>query len=90
LNLIMNKVALNQNSLEIIQDFLDRYKKSCDFSRFKFEFRSNPAVFMCVSQLPDLWSKTRTPFDKNQAFFKFTDKNGKKVNHPTKPQLFPK
>lgn len=80
-----------------IQKILNYFHKSKDFHTMSSSFTCEQIVFVTQSQLPDLWLKTRTPFDKNIAF-KFYGKSGSKsfqkwkmknLNFNMKPNYFP-
>jgi hypothetical protein len=60
-----------------IQNFLNNFHKTKDFSKMCEGITSESPIFEKESQLPDLWLKTRTPFDKNIAF-KYLGKRGSK------------
>jgi len=81
-----------------IQKFLNHFHKSKDFRKMAQPFLSESQLFVNESQLPDLWLKTRTPFDKNIAF-KCYGKRGSKTfqrwkirnyNVHIKPNYFPR
>jgi hypothetical protein len=59
---------LFENMHEIVQYFLNKFKKNSSPENFSFYFKSNPNVNVVEPQIPDLWLKTRIPFDKNQCF----------------------
>jgi hypothetical protein len=80
-----------------IQKFFNFFYKSKAFHKMSSTFKSEPLVFENESQLPDLWLKTRTPFDKNIAF-KYYGRKGTKsfqkwkirnLNLNIKPNYFP-
>jgi hypothetical protein len=80
-----------------IQKFLNFFQKSKEFHKMSDSFKTEPRIFINESQLPDLWLKTRTPFDKNIAF-KYYGKRGsssfqkwkmKNSNVNLKPNYFP-
>jgi hypothetical protein len=52
-----------------IQFFLSKFKKYTGTQLFSFQFISNPNVYSVDVQIPDLWIKTRKPFDKNECFY---------------------
>lgn len=51
-----------------IQSLLLKFKKNSGNENFSFYFKSNPDVYICEPQVPDIWLRTRKPFDKNQCF----------------------
>jgi hypothetical protein len=69
---------------ETIQENLNKFKQEADTDRFTFCFKSNPNVFSLETQIPELWSKTRQPFDKNSCFIIEAG------NVLPKPNMFPK
>ncbi len=52
-----------------LQVFLSKFKKTKSPSA-NFEYITNPNVYSLQSSLPDLYLKTRIPFDKNQCFIR--------------------
>ena len=66
-----------------IQNFLNHFHKTKDFSLMYEGITSESPIFSNESQLPDLWLKTRTPFDKNIAF-KYLGKRGEKSDMKSK------
>lgn len=69
---------------ETIQNYLNKFKQESETDKFVFCFKSNPSVFSLETQIPEVWSKTRQPFDKNSCFIIETG------NVLPKPNLFPK
>jgi hypothetical protein len=62
---------LSTDNLKNIQKFLSIYKKSSHSfgSHFSVEFTRNSKIYSEEPLLPDMWIKTRSPFDKNQVFY---------------------
>lgn len=63
------KKNLTYSSISNIQNFLNCFKKSTDYSLFSLEFIANNRVFASDCQLPDMWLKTRTPIDRNEMYY---------------------
>lgn len=79
-----------------IQKFLNHFYKTKDYSKMCEGITSNSPIFVSESQLPDIWLKTRTPFDKNIAFKYFgkrVPKSGQRTKSgfisKLKPNYFP-
>ncbi len=72
----------SQSNLANIQLYLNKYRKMQPVTT-NMEFLNNKSVFSAESQLPDLYLKTRVPFDKNQCFFQNSTKK-------TQPNMFPR
>ena len=58
----------NSKIHEAIQNLLTKFKKTSGNEKFPFHFKSNPNVYVVEGQIPDIWLKTRKPFDKNLCF----------------------
>ena len=67
---------------ERIQDFLNKFKVYHRVENASFHFSSNPTVYELETQLPELWLRSRNPFDKNLAYY-----NDQVINLPEK--MFP-
>ena len=72
----------SQSTLANIQLYLNKYRNTQPLTT-NMEFLKNKSVFSPESQLPDLYLKTRVPFDKNQCFIQTATKK-------TVPNLFPR
>jgi hypothetical protein len=70
---------------DTVQFFLTKFKKNSEDEKFSFYFKCNPNVNIIESQVPDLWLKTLTQFNKNDCFIIEGDK---KIE--AKENLFPK
>ncbi len=72
----------SQSTLANIQLYLNKYRNTQPLTT-NMEFLRNKNVFSSESQLPDLYLKTRVPFDKNQCFVQTPSKK-------TVPNLYPR
>ncbi len=62
-------MSKEENNLVNLQYFLGLFvRREVDSVTLK-DFLDSKEVYMSQSQLPDLWTKTRTPFDKNIVFY---------------------
>lgn len=64
----MNDNNLREKLHNTVQHFLTKFQKNTGQERLPFDFKSNPNVHCIEPYLPDLWLKTRKPFDKNECF----------------------
>lgn len=67
-----------------IQSFLNKFVINATVESSTFEFKSNPNVYIVESQVPELWLKSKNPFDKNSSFVE----NGYQIKHPA--NFFPR
>jgi hypothetical protein len=67
---------------ENIQYFLNKYKTEINNKNLSFTFRSNPNIHVIESQLPDLWLKTRKPFNRNACFYSEKEENRTENTYP--------
>ena len=58
----------SQSALNNLQIFLNKYRRT-EPVNLNIDFLKNKDVFTAEKQLPDLYLKTRVPFDKNQCFY---------------------
>jgi hypothetical protein len=97
------KMNIVDKTHELVQLFLTKFKKNSSNDKFSFYFKSNPNVYTVEPQIPDLYIKTRKPFDKNECFVIEKDnevnealtkgghnKNFKNTLNNIKPNLFPR
>lgn len=79
-----------------IVNFLMCYKKTSDLSSINPDILKNAKVFSEESKLPELWIRTKTPFNKNNAFTDFKHQLEDKRAYPGGmmkrpiPNFFPK
>lgn len=64
----------------LVQYFLEKFRKYPDYPKFTNSFKSNPLVYTAEIQIPELWLRTRNAFDKNMCFIfedekRFTEEN---------------
>jgi hypothetical protein len=92
--------SLASISISNIQNFLNSFKKSLDYSYFGIDIFTNNLVFVNECQLPDMWIKTRKPIDRNDMYVIYDndEKRNKRVLDKSRgrakailtPVLFPR
>lgn len=85
-----NRENLNLKLQKAIQSSLTKFKKNTENTKFSFYFKSNPNVYVVETQVPDLWLKTRKPFNKNECFlYGIAERETKENMYPLTPYVIP-
>ncbi|MCQ2820862.1 MAG: hypothetical protein MJ252_26690 [archaeon] len=69
---IPNNETLEEKICTHLRNCLSLYERTNDVSGIPQEIKDDPAIFRKESQIPDLWLKTKVPFNKNLCFVDFT------------------
>lgn len=74
------KSSLMQKNINNIKYFLSAYRESANFGLLSKEFTKDTNVFSQQSQIPDCWTKTRIPFNRNLIFHLNVLENNRSFN----------
>jgi hypothetical protein len=77
INTIADNLSIN------VQKFLSRFEINSDPKHFSVRFKADADLYIPEAQLPDLWLKTRKPFNRNFCFiFEYLEVERKQLENP--------
>ena len=80
---------VREQHLSNINRFLSAFKFSCDSSALSPSFMEESYVYSRECQIPDIYTKTKIPFNKNSIFDVKREHRSKHKNNQVKPNMFP-